>query len=58
MGSIHCPRCNQELDFIQTEKLDNGLTLYEYLCTECFAYVQEVYEMATLIMSISGDLKR
>lgn len=53
---MDCPRCSEELEFIRCGRLDDGIMEYEYLCTRCFLWVQELFEMTNLVCTITGEL--
>jgi len=45
------------MEFFRSEVLEaTGFTMYEYLCTTCWSYLQELYDLMDLKRVIWGEL--
>jgi hypothetical protein len=53
-----CPRCNAPLQYILTEVAYEEFECKEWLCTNCFVFVQQVYKGEDLVFSLSGELRK
>lgn len=45
------------MDIFFVEETEEGYTRFEYLCTNCMSYLQEIYDGPTKVGDTWGDLR-